>query len=39
METYLTKHVIPRSDLVSFLNEGSCLGDDTCAAMLGPQPV
>jgi len=35
----LAKNVIPHSDLVSFLNEGNCLGDDTCATMLGPQPV
>ena len=31
----LTKHSIPSSDLVSFLNEGDCLGFGTCAAMLG----
>jgi hypothetical protein len=35
----LANHIITPSDLVSFLNEGNCLGDDTCAAMLGPQPV
>jgi hypothetical protein len=39
METYLGKHLNTRSDLVSFLEEGNSLGDDTCAAMLGPQPV
>ena len=30
----LEEHLIPGSDLVSFLKEGNCLGLGTCAAML-----
>ena len=30
----MARHLIPGSDLVSFLNEENCLGLGTCAAML-----
>jgi hypothetical protein len=31
----LAKHLIPDSDLVSFLTEPNCLGAGTCATMMG----